>query len=278
MNALCGFRLRANIAWRAGLDAAFAAFGLRIVGMRWHPRGTEAKLYQAILASQPHTIRPVIFDVGANVGQTTLAFKRSIPCAEVHAFEMVPSTFNQLVENTCSLPYVILNPFGLSDRDDQRTIRLNNDPLCNSVRATVGDENTSIGYPTTTVRLRTLDAYCAERNIERIDILKSDTEGHELAVLDGAGRWLREHRIQAILVECTLDGMSNDHVPLAALTHYLSPYGFALFGLYDLGYEWNGRLSYLNALFVHVGTASPVTSTLDRNAVAETLPAGSEQQ
>ena len=66
MNALCRFCLRANIAWHAGLDAAFAAFGLRIVGMRWHPRGTEAKLYQAVLASRPRTIQPVIFDVGAS--------------------------------------------------------------------------------------------------------------------------------------------------------------------------------------------------------------------
>jgi hypothetical protein len=40
-----------------------------------------------------------------------------------------------------------------------------------------------------------LDDFCAEESIARIDLLKIDAEGHELAVLDGMGS-LRPAKIQ----------------------------------------------------------------------------------
>jgi len=42
------------------------------------------------------------------------------------------------------------------------------------------------------VRVETLDDIAAKEGVEYIDFLKIDTEGHELAVLSGASRLLRE--------------------------------------------------------------------------------------
>ncbi|MFZ9888828.1 MAG: FkbM family methyltransferase [Myxococcota bacterium] len=52
-----------------------------------------------------------------------------------------------------------------------------------------------------TVQTRTLDDFCAEHGVERIDLLKIDTEGHELRILDGARRMLAEKRIRALQFE-----------------------------------------------------------------------------
>ena len=52
-----------------------------------------------------------------------------------------------------------------------------------------------------TVKTQTLDDFCLEKKIEFIDVLKIDTEGNELNVLDGAKRLLSENRIKIIYTE-----------------------------------------------------------------------------
>ncbi len=47
----------------------------------------------------------------------------------------------------------------------------------------------------------TLDDYVDQNNIQQIDFLKIDVEGHEFAVLEGCARLLRENRIRAIQFE-----------------------------------------------------------------------------
>ena len=51
------------------------------------------------------------------------------------------------------------------------------------------------------VPVRTLDDVCEERAIAQIDLLKLDTEGHELSVLAGASRLLETHGITALQFE-----------------------------------------------------------------------------
>ena len=49
--------------------------------------------------------------------------------------------------------------------------------------------------------MTTVDRYCAEHEIARIDPLKLDVEGHELDVFDGAARMLSQRRIGLVAVE-----------------------------------------------------------------------------
>ncbi len=59
-----------------------------------------------------------------------------------------------------------------------------------------------------TVRLSTFDDYCASGNIERVDFVKIDVEGHELSVLRGAKRMLNEGRVGVVQFEyggCYID-------------------------------------------------------------------------
>jgi hypothetical protein len=53
----------------------------------------------------------------------------------------------------------------------------------------------------TKVAVETLDEVSLREGVQYIDFLKIDTEGHELAVLAGASRMLREHRIGHIQFE-----------------------------------------------------------------------------
>jgi len=61
---------------------------------------------------------------------------------------------------------------------------------------------------TEAIKLTTIDAYCAENQIERIHFLKLDIEGHELNALNGAKKMIKDNRIDFIQFEfggCNID-------------------------------------------------------------------------
>ena len=52
-----------------------------------------------------------------------------------------------------------------------------------------------------TIRVVTLDEFCAAEGVERIDFLKVDVEGHELAVLQGGHKMISSGNVLRIQFE-----------------------------------------------------------------------------
>ena len=157
---------------------------------------------------------PVLFDVGANIGNYTALLMTVFPNAQIHSFEPAKKTFANLQKNTREriaqyAGKVQLNNFGLSDSAAEATLHYDHE---NSGLASLYDRQLDyygIDYSKSeTVSLSTLDDYCAANDIDRIDFLKMDVEGHELNVLKGAERMLAESRIDNIQMEfggCNID-------------------------------------------------------------------------
>ena len=157
---------------------------------------------------------PVLFDAGANVGKYTGLLMTVFPNAQIHSFEPAKRTFASLQKNTGEriaqyAGKVQLNNFGLSDSISEATLHYDRE---NSGLASLYNRQLDyfgIDYSKSeTVKLSTLDDYCAANDIDRIDFLKMDVEGHELKVLKGAERMLAESRIDNIQMEfggCNLD-------------------------------------------------------------------------
>jgi hypothetical protein len=57
----------------------------------------------------------MIFDVGANHGEWSAVASERFPNAEIHAFEIVPATYNYLEDAAHRIPNMRPNPFGLAD-------------------------------------------------------------------------------------------------------------------------------------------------------------------
>jgi FkbM family methyltransferase len=141
----------------------------------------------------------VVFDVGANQGGWAAVAHEINPQARIHCFEPSAKTFRMLEQNV-SLPNVVLNHFGLGDREETGTLWVYSDgALSNALYHRVGTIGEQQG--TESVRIRTLDNYCSDEGIEAIDFLKVDVEGHELAVFRGAERMFREGRIGIVQFE-----------------------------------------------------------------------------
>jgi FkbM family methyltransferase len=191
----------------------------------------------------------VIFDVGANIGQSSIWFSESFPQATIHAFEPFTSIYQRLTDTVAGRPRVHLYQSAIGKVDGQLQVASVKDPYyqCGQIVASTQPQG-----ETERINIRSLDSFCQEKKIARIHILKSDTEGFDLDVLRGAETLLRAGGICNILTEASIVEGDQQHTSLFEMAEYLRPFSFYLHGLYDLHHGLdNGRLEYFNALFQH---------------------------
>lgn len=156
-----------------------------------------------------HRVLPhcrVAFDVGANVGEWTAAALAINPSLEIHAFEPSPTTVSRLAARAFP-PKVFINPFALGEQKETRELFVFHDgSTANSLYRRVGAPSEQ--KKSEVVVVRSLDEYRAASGVNRVDFLKIDTEGHELAVLRGAREALAAEAIGVVQFEyggCYID-------------------------------------------------------------------------
>ena len=173
---------------------------------------------------------PLCFDVGANVGQTVLSLRERFPAARIHAFEPFEAPRRELLALAHRLPNVQVVALALGAQCG--TIEV--EPRLHSVLNTlVPAPDGSAGGPAETIRIDTVDRYCAELAIEHIDILKTDTEGFDLSVLQGAAAMLKAGRITYVYSEMTFDASNRQNTPAASVIDFLAGHGYVFLGLYE---------------------------------------------
>jgi len=153
----------------------------------------------------------VVFDIGAHVGEWTNRALEINPQLQIHCFEPGRDNFTKLAAGVQS-GQVVCNPFGLSSRQGEQSFFIYRDaPGLNSLYQRRGLEDgwgLETTHETETVRLNTLENYCREKNIETIDFMKIDVEGHELEVFKGGRSLFAENRVGIIQFEyggCNID-------------------------------------------------------------------------
>lgn len=147
---------------------------------------------------------PIVFDVGANIGDYSRAIKKINKDAVIYAFEPHPINFNKLKENMKSYDGISLVNKGLGKEKGNLYIYdyKNND---GSPRASIYKEVIEFMYGSSTVKheieLDTIDNFLEKNRINKIDLLKIDTEGNELDVLRGALKSINNGYINVIQFE-----------------------------------------------------------------------------
>jgi FkbM family methyltransferase len=145
----------------------------------------------------------ILFDVGANHGAYSRFLHELAPTARIVAFEPHPSTFARLRDLMTDAPAVRLINQAMGEASGRLTLY--------DFRSSDGSTQASLSKAAVAlysndivahaVDCTTIDGFMLEFGIDRIDLLKIDTEGHDLAVLRGARDALRQRRIGMIQFE-----------------------------------------------------------------------------
>ena len=160
----------------------------------------ERRFLSRFVATNPTA---VVFDVGANTGQYSRLVREIGPRTVVHSFEPHPAAFEKLAE-AAAIDGFAAHGFALGDNSGEIEFFDYADEE--------GSQHASIyrevieglhGRPAASqkVRCETLDTVIAGMAIPSINLLKIDTEGHELAVLKGARQALASGTIDVIQFE-----------------------------------------------------------------------------
>lgn len=191
----------------------------------------------------------VVFDVGANVGQSADKFGIAFPDAHIHCFEPVSGTFLTLRRHLTGRTNVSCHRLALGSSDGPATLYLTGASDANSVTNSLIRPPNPVG--TETVERRTIDSFASDNGIPRIDLLKIDAEGADLDVLVGARSMFSSQKVAFVLTEVGFHPGDARHVLFDDVRSYLLPLGFSVFGIYDQQPEWSGeqRLRFANVCF-----------------------------
>lgn len=152
-------------------------------------------LLNAIEYTPPFTL----FDVGANDGAYLQSALRVLGNqVKSYSFEPQSASFSELLVQFGSDPRVRLTRAALGKESGTAELFFGQD---NETTASLHPNANADQTRTETVRLATIDQICGADGVERIDLLKIDTEGSEMEVLQGASAMLDGARISAVQFE-----------------------------------------------------------------------------
>lgn len=237
------------MSWKRTLAKTARRIGVDI--QRYPPRRTNADsdvvrcLDGDVVRCLRGLDRPVVFDVGANEGQSVARFSAMVPGCEIHSFEPSPSTFALLTANAgtrAQVSNVAVGAYAGMIEFHDNTVSVMSSALSLG-KDGWGDDTRIIEVPQIT-----LDNYCAEHGVARIDLLKTDTQGYDLEVLRGADRMLSAGSVDLVLTEVNFSEMYANQGRADRLFGYLFDRGFHLVSVYDLRYQ-GPRLGWCDALF-----------------------------
>lgn len=188
----------------------------------------------------------VIFDGGANEGQTTTTYLKLFPTAKIYCFEPSPTLYARLSAN-CKGDNIFPVQLALSDQKETVSFFEYNITGYNSFeKCTVDGVNTAAEIRVETTKI---DDFCATNGIETIDILKLDIQGAEVKALRGAMRMLTERRIRLVFAEVHFAAIYERQCFYQEIATLLENFDLPLFRFYDLRYTKQRRLEYADAIF-----------------------------
>jgi FkbM family methyltransferase len=201
-------------------------------------------MVQDVVLASAGTTPLIFFDVGANVGAWS---KRLLGEArirkvmvKVHAFEPSEPTFARLVMELLGEfnDEVVAVHTAVSDHAGQASLyKVHELAGSNSLHRIAGSAD---GLLVELVDLITLDDYCERGEIESIDLLKIDAEGHDFLVLTGARRLLQSHNVQALQFEYNYRWIGSRHY-LKDVFDILLPIGYRIGKITPGAIEWYPR-------------------------------------
>jgi FkbM family methyltransferase len=209
--------------------------------------------YRMLRVLERKGVRPkTVIDVGANVGQFTVAAAETFGALTVHAFEPLPTAAAEFRRHTAGLRGVTLHEIALGDSEGTATLRVSANSVSSSLlpmRSTHREtfpESAALGN--IEVAVTTLDRALAGAALVAPVLLKVDAQGYEARVLRGASA--TRAQVEHVLVETSLVPLYEGEPTFTELIACLGEWGFVFEAAVGfLESPKTGELLQLDALF-----------------------------
>lgn len=187
---------------------------------------------------------PIILEAGAQFGEDTRWMSEFWPTGKIFSFEPNPESFNQLIQNTSTLSNVSTYKIGLDKSASTKDFYLAGGASsilkptkCFNDDYFHADLNNPIKIECTT-----LDTWCQEHGIKKIDFMWLDLEGNELNALMGGEQILKT--VTAIYTEVNLQRFWEECVMYSELKSWLEEKGFTEVWK-DIAPDWHGNVLFI---------------------------------
>jgi FkbM family methyltransferase len=184
-------------------SAKLSKFFLALQGIGWGGDIESSGELKLIKRTLKDLSNPIVFDVGAHVGEYALVCAQANRAATIHCFEPSYEHFVQLNGSIRkSKQNFVLNNFGLSGSSGTQI--LYKDRSISGLASTKKRNLEHLGLNLSKEELcQFLDPieYCEKNRIENIDLLKIDTEGAEFEILKAFKSFFQEKKISLVQFE-----------------------------------------------------------------------------
>ncbi|MGC1719902.1 MAG: FkbM family methyltransferase, partial [Isosphaeraceae bacterium] len=189
-----------------------------------------------VLRNKFAQLRPdsVVFDVGANFGTMTLEFARACPRGKVFAFEPTHYALARLKRNLELNPDLagrveVINSFVTKQSSANPSIVAYSSWKVDGGR-TGKEHPVHLGTPQSAdgVPAISLDDFCSCQQLQRVDFIKIDTDGHEHEVLLGAHETIGRYR-PLVLFEIGQYVMDESNISFGFYYDFFNKLNYSLF-------------------------------------------------
>lgn len=210
------------------IESKFKRFTLPSVYLRaWKLDMLRGRYEKSTTELFKKIIKPgmIIVDIGAHVGYFTRLFSRLTKSSgHVYAFEADPSNFALLKKNTEHCKNITIYKLAISDHVGN--INFFHSELKTGCHSTIPS---SLRQTKLTVSASTLDEMVKKENINRVDIIKMDIEGGEVAALRGMSNIITANPALQLITEFNPECFVEANIEPLAFLRQLAESGFKIY-------------------------------------------------
>jgi len=148
-------------------------------------------IYEILLKSKykreyyfPEELKPkVIFDIGGNIGITSVYLASLFPEAQIYTFEPLKENFEILKKNTSQFNNIEVFNFGLGAKNGSFKLYLSDDEENYGGVSFYSEVEGNMSEPYTECEVKNVNDVIQEIGVTSVDLIKIDTEGAEYDIL-----------------------------------------------------------------------------------------------
>lgn len=229
---------------------------LRAFGVELHRISTSRSYFTQSEINQLKWLRDLeiktILDIGANTGQFAQSISEILPNSTLYAFEPLPDCYAELIKNLIGLPKAEAFNIALGDETGKVQINYNEFSPSSSLLPLAELHKETFPYAQNTtsqeIEIARLDDIAAKLQLIEPILIKLDVQGFEDQVIEGGVQVISQAAI--IIIELSIEPLYEKQLLFNDIYAKLRDLGFQYHGNFQQAYNNDGRILYVDSIFV----------------------------